>query len=226
MARNKDQDLILKWKKKKWFPLLAPEIFGSGKIGELIAETPEQTVGKTVVINYKIVSGSPQKQRINLVLKVVGTEGSNLKTELVGWEIMASMLKRIVRKRRERIDDSFVVKTKDDKYVQLKPLIITLVSASRSVNTQLMKFTKKYLVDFVTKKTYKDFVQSIVNETLQRDLKAKLNKILPIQFLDLRVFKLLENPTNKVIKKANDVLNEVKNYEFNEKKVEKEEKSE
>lgn len=215
MAKKmKDQNLILKWKKKKWFSLLAPDIFGNTNIGELIEDEPSNAIGKQVVINYQIVSGNPRKQKINLILKVVGTEGSNLKTDLMGWELLPSMLKRIVRKKKERVDDSFVVKTNDDLYVRLKPIVITAVRASRSVTAVIRNYTKKYFVDKVSNSTFKELTSEIINESLQRDLKSKLMKILPVQYVDLRYFKVIDNPTNRLIKQASDILNEAASFSF------------
>ncbi len=230
MAKTKDQQLMLKWKRKKWFTVKA-RAFNNKEIGQAMAESPEQLIGRFVTMNMMYLTNDPRKQGINVLFKITKTEGSNGIAEVYGYNLINAMIKRLVRKRTKRVDDSFILKTKDNKYVIVKPFIVTRTRVSRNVRSAIRKFTRTYLLNYFEHHTYEDFVKNVLNDSLVNELKSKLYKITPILHTFIRVFKLIEEPSNKQKRLYEEFKETVKAYniqieEKKEKKPKKATKSE
>ncbi|MEM2115408.1 MAG: hypothetical protein QW524_00360 [Candidatus Woesearchaeota archaeon] len=213
MAQKRStSDLMLKWKKKKWFPVKCKEIFGEQIIGEVLSEEVQQLIGRTLTLNLMTLTGDPRKQTYNLKFKITSTEGNSAIAMIVGMNMLEAMVKKLVRKRRSKIDDSFLIKTSDNRLLRCKPLIVTVSKVSNSVKSELRKLTRYLIYDYAKKTTYVDFVNDIIKEKLQNELKKPLNKITAIETFKIRVFKLLENPTNRDHVLFSKFESEVNNY--------------
>ncbi len=225
MAKSKDQQLMLKWKRKKWFPVKA-RAFNNKEIGQAMAESPEDLIGRFVTMNMMYLTNDPRKQGINVLFRIKKTEGSAGIAEVYGYNLINAMIKRLVRKRTKRIDDSFILKTKDDKYIIVKPFIVTRIRVSKATKSAIRKYTRAFFLDYFENHTYEEFYKAVLNDTLTSELKSRLYKISPILHTFIRVFKLIEEPTNKQKKLFEEFKETVKLYNISiEKKENKEKKS-
>ena len=124
MAKKTVQKTI-KVKKKKWYPILAPRTFNESVIGETPATDAESIVGKIVSANLMNLTGDMKKQNINMKFVVTEIKGDHAHTETSRYQMIPALIKQLVRRRRDRIDDSIICKTKDNKIINIKPIILT-----------------------------------------------------------------------------------------------------
>jgi len=200
MAKNlKKKQVKIKVKKKIWFKVLAPAIFGMKEIGESYLTTAEDAVGRVMKVNLRNLTGSMRDQNVYITLKISGIKGTALQTRAVGYELVPIFLKRIVRKRSSRIDEVLSFKSKDGQELKLKALILTFNRNNRSVGTSIRKALQEMLNEEIAKENFETFLSNLVNLKVQHSLKKKLNKIYPLKDVLIRDMRLTDLTDKDVV---------------------------
>jgi len=189
--RKKDKD-VQKWKKKKWYTLLAPGIFNNQMLGETSTIEPARVLGKAITVNLMNLTGEVKNQNVNLRLKVRDVKENQGHTEVVGYTLSPAFIKRVVRRRHSRVDSTFTVSTKDKKQLILKPMIITRNKANRSEVTSLRAGAKEALSTIAADNNYDDFIKGMVNYRMQLDMRKKLSKLYPLKTFEIKKMNLVE----------------------------------
>ena len=183
MATQKE---ILKKKKKKWMSILSTSHFNNSEIGETITSEPSTLVGRNVAINLMNLTQDIKTHNTKIVFKIKEVKNDRLMTEIVRYELVPASLRRMVHKDKEKIDDSFKAKTKDEVEVRIKPFIVTKSSANRSVLTAIRHKTRELLTEAIKKATYDAFMEEIIRFKLQNTIKRELSKIYPLTQFQIR----------------------------------------
>src|SRR3989344_2655780 len=95
--------------KKKWFTVVAPEIFGKNELVEITAYEPNELLNRPVELNFTQISGNPKDQSKKLILKITSTQGDRALTEPWHFYLMESFIGRTGRRFKEKFH--YVVKT-------------------------------------------------------------------------------------------------------------------
>lgn len=180
-----------KVKKKKWVTILAPSLFKDIPIGETPVFEPKKLVGKKMSYNLMNLTNDPKKQQVTIKLEITDADDTKAKTQLIGYEIIQSHLRRYMRPGRERIDMSFVVKTEDSKYVILKPFLLTVAKTKTSVLTALRHKCLETAADYASKTTFESLATDIITGKFQKLLRDHLSKVYPLKTCELRVMETL-----------------------------------
>jgi small subunit ribosomal protein S3Ae len=180
----------LKKKKKEWYEILAPKDFGNKVIGETIADDTSRLAGRTLTVNLSRLTGDLKKQNINMDFVITGVQEGKCLTKVNGFWMQPSSIKRMVRPGVGRIDDSFALKTKDGINVRVKPVLIAKTKVKGGVSRALRRTMISEIKSYVEKTSFDQIIQSLVSFNLQKDLKAKLNKIYPLKASQIRVFEI------------------------------------
>jgi len=191
MAINKSKT-IDPWKLKRWYPIYGPKYLRGAFIGETPATESKNVVGREVNISLAAVLNDMKKQNINVTFKITKLEGSNAITEVKKFEISPSYVRRQIRKDRDRVDDSIVLKTADKKDVVLKPFLVTKNPVNNSKKTLLRKMARQELKDYVSKVTYSELVQDLISTKIQKTLGNVLRKVCPLRSADIRVMEIVQ----------------------------------
>ena len=133
MAPNKRKTTTTKVKKKKWFPIYSPKSFGEVLLGETYISESEELNGKYITSNLSTITRSMRKQSVNVQFKVTSVVEGKGQTETVGYSLINAAVKRLVRRGRDKISDSIVAKSSDDKLIRIKPMILTRSNAKGSM---------------------------------------------------------------------------------------------
>jgi small subunit ribosomal protein S3Ae len=207
-----------KIKKKKWFQVVAPELFRSKTIGEIPLYEAEQMQGRNIKINMMALTGNPRNQQTNVFLRVSEIKEGKGMTGIMGLEVMPSSIKRYVRKGRTKIADSIVIKTKDDKKVRIKPLIITKARINKPTSTNVRIRARNEMIKLAQKLTFEKLVEEIIHNKFQKHVYSNITKISPIKQVEIRAFKIVEREGVEVQKIASE--KEVKKVSRKDKKQE------
>ena len=184
-------------KRKRYFKIIAPDILDNVLIGKSFIYEASDLKGRTAKVNLMSLTKDMSHQNINVKFRVIGlNDKKEGMTELIGYEIMPSAVRRMVRVNRDKIDDSFALKTSDDIKVRIKPLIITQNNTSKDKRNKIIKVARYYLYNRISNLNYKDLVSKIIRKEIQNDLKKLINKIYPVRTLEIRVFE--KEKRNKV----------------------------
>lgn len=175
----------IKRKKKRWVSIVAPKEFKSIEVGETLCTDPNLLTGKRVNINLMNLMGNVRKQNVSISLKVNGVEGERATTEFEGYHVLPAHVKRVVRKARDKLDDSYVYTTKDGIKVRIKLLILTKDKVQNSILSALRKKARDYLTEDLGKQNFSDVISSVLSGKLQSGLRGCLNKIYPLVVCDI-----------------------------------------
>ena len=173
--------------RKVWYRIVAPKLFGEMELGETYLSSPEQALGKTLKVNLKDLTGNVKDQSAYVNFKVEALDGNVLKASVIGYELTPTYVKRMVRKNTNRLDDYFVLATKDGKELVVKTLMVTQSKTQRSIQKQLRKKLQELLGEEVQKSTLEIFVSNLVTRKVQMNVKKLLHKIYPLNDVAVRV---------------------------------------
>jgi len=209
-------------RKKKWFPVIAPKLFKERVIGEIPLYESKAMLNRILSINMMNLTGNPRNQHINVVLRINEVKEGKGLTSILGFEMMPSSIKRIVRRGRTKIDDSVIVATNDNKKVRIKPLIITNTIINKSIANSIRLVVRKNLAGFASRLSFEKLVEEIMSFKLQNYLGSTASKIAPIRSSEIRRFRLVEKEGIRVMKPVK--MKEVKELVRKRKEELKEEK--
>ena len=113
------------FKRKAFYSIIAPKVFNNVKVGETPAAEKENVIGRSILVNLMTLTGNIKKQNKNARLTVDRVNGANAETYLSRLEMVSAFTKRLARKGKDKLDGAYICKTKDEKLVCLKYLLIT-----------------------------------------------------------------------------------------------------
>lgn len=173
-------------KKKAWLQIIAPPLFNNQPIGEIIIEEPEKAIGRRVTVSLMTLTNDPSRQNTHVSFVIKKIENNQCQTTLHGYSIIPVAVRKMMRRSRERIDDSFVTKTKDSIAVRIKPVVITRGRTKGGVLAKLRQQLRLGTIKMANKLAFIDLIQGLVAHKIQREIGQPLNKIYPIQTCELR----------------------------------------
>ena len=215
MAKKNKKDTKVKVKRKVWFNVIAPSIFNSREIGETYLEKVEQGVGRKMTVSLRDLTGSMRDQNVRVKLALNEVKANSLHSTPIGYSIVPTFVKRLVRKRTSRLDDVFTIKTKDGKPVIVKMLIVTYGSVNKSMATTLRMKVRSLMKADLSKNDFESFISRLVSLKVQHPIKKIVNKFFPIKEVLVRSVELVDEERARRIKES-----EVKEVEDTRVKVE------
>lgn len=187
MASKQKAQAGVKVKKKVWVSILAPKMFNEIVVGETPADSAQATVGKVVTVNMMTLTGDARKQSINAKLKIMDVKEGKAFTKLIKYEINPSAIKRLVRRNKERIDESLVYQTKDGVKVRIKPFILTINQTRSSTVAEIRKRLKVFLYKTIAQTTYDDLFKLVIENRIQKEIGMSISKLYPLKNVEIRV---------------------------------------
>jgi ribosomal protein S3AE len=182
----------IKSKKKVFVKILAPKQFNNQVIGESLVLDPRVLLERKVKMNMMSLTNDPKSQNVQVKFKITGLKGDSVETEIIGYKLLPAFVKRLVRKDKRRVDDCFLLKTKDNKVVVVKMFLLTLNSTSKSVATNLRRTVMNSLALKVSKLSFESFMVDLVTHRIQNTLRGELAKIYPLKQCEVRSLEVVE----------------------------------
>ena len=173
-------------KKKRWIKIQAPKLFNEQIMGESYVGEPQELVGRKVAVSLMVLTGEPQRQSINVAFRITGIKNDMAVTEVLGYKILPSSAKKLMRRNRSKIDDSFVVESADKKFVRIKPLIVTRGRTTGSVMASMRKLERAYLAKAISKMDTDSILRDAIQKRLQHGLSQMLRRLYPVSACEIR----------------------------------------
>ena len=175
-------------KKKKWVPIFVnKEFFNGVEIGETYVSEPELCLGKTLSVNLMNLTRDSRKHgNINVKFKILNYTNNQLFAELISLNLQVAQLKRTTRANKDKIEDSFIVKCKDNTQVAVKPIMLTKAEANNSILTALRHATRKFTSEFAKNTSYPQFMNEVISGNLQKEIRNAVKKVYPITSCNLK----------------------------------------
>ncbi len=226
MAKAKKAKLTKKIKKKFWFNIIAPQEFKGVKLGQIYLTHPEKCIGREMKYNLREITRNSKDQFITLNLLLTKVSGQTINAELMGYKMVPSFIRRMSRKKTEKVEDSYLLETKDKIPIRIKTTIITRGNTTKSVCSHIRKLAKEHVTKYAEKNPFVQFVQAATKKMVSIELKRKLAKTFPIKTVEIRE---IQRQDKKEIKKnlrleVKEIMKEKKQKRKEEARKEEEEK--
>jgi len=205
--------------KKKWIKVVALRPFNEQFIGETFVSETQDAIGRKIRLSLMNLTNNPKNQNVTIRFEITKKHAEGVGAEMTGYNLVASSVKRFVRRGCNRIDESYLFRTSDNKKVRIKPFILTRSLTKGSVLKAMRKAVKEFLSNNVQKSNYEKFVNDLLYHKLQKELRDHLKKIYPARVCEIRLMEIVKE------KRKSDVAEEKPDKEKAEKKA-KEEKEE
>lgn len=181
----------LKIKKKRWVPIFGPKMFGDQILGETYIGEMGEAQGRFVTVSMLQISHDPKKQNMSATFKINGQKEGGLAADFYGMKLAPSSLKRMVRRNKEKLDDSFHVVTNDGKLVQVKPLIVTRGHTTSAVLRDIRARMRNMIAYEASRSSYEKIAGDIVDHKLQRYVQEGCSALYPVGVSEIRQFLLI-----------------------------------
>lgn len=172
--------------KKSWHQMVAPKMFNEMALGETMAYTPEEMLGKRIVHNLMNLTKDVKRQNIVITFEVTGIQGGKGVTSVIAYTMVPSSVKRLVRRRSDRVDISFACETADGRIVRIKPLLVTRGNTTSVILRKLHHHAADYALKAVKRLTYEGLLNELVSYKFQAEMRQKLAKIFPLKSCEIR----------------------------------------
>lgn len=191
MAKAKKVDAnVQTWKIKKWVQIVSDKIFEKAVLGETPINDAKEAIGRIISVNMMTLTGDMKKQHISLTYKITDSRDNKLIATPIGYEISPSYIKRVVRKGKDRIDFSFLAKTKDEKVVVVKCVMIPRAIVHQSVRSLLKRVLAYETNEMASKGDFYQLLYDTTSFRFHNRVKAMLNRVYPLKNLEVRYLKI------------------------------------
>lgn len=192
-------------KRKKWYTVIATKDFQEMHLGETLAEEPQELIGRHLHLNLMTLLNDPKKQSITVHFKIESVKGDIGVATLVHYQLNNSYLKRMVRKTSNKVEESFLLTTKDGQLCRIKPVLFTRNKVNNSTLTSIRKKAEEHLKQVAQQLTLVELFSLVVSNKLQMELKGALRKIYPVSSCEIKMLYTEKSPTVKSTSQAQAV---------------------
>ncbi len=175
-----------KWRAKRWYNLLAPEMFNRQVLGETPSDEPGKLVGRVTEVTVQDLTGDFSKMHIKLQFKVDQIHGQDAHTQFVGHDMTSDYIRRLTRRKRTRTDLTVDVTTKDNWRMRVKPMAITDRRIQSSKQRAIRMLMGKVVRETAAKDTVGEFVKSVISGDLAKAIAVACKPIHPVSRVEIR----------------------------------------
>jgi len=164
--------------KKRWFAVIAPEIFKNREIGEVAAIEQNNLLGRTVEVSAAKLTDTPKDQHRKIVLQLSDLAGDKVNSIVKKSFFLDNYIQRTIRRYKERFILAENFKAKDDT-IKLKVLVLAVKKLHQKVRANLIRHIRASLTEKLsTAKTDELFLPANL-EKISGELRNEIKNIYP-----------------------------------------------
>jgi len=186
-----------KWKSKKWYRIVAPDMFDGSVVGETVASEPESLLGRVSEISLQDLTGDFSRVHIKVQLKIDGIRGGECITRFIGHDMTTDYVRRLTRRRRSKIDANFDVKTKEGYKIRIKPLSVTDKRINSSIKRSIRNKQKEVIKELANNSTLPELVSKMIFGDLAKEVAQSCKEIYPLKKVEIRKSEILSRPKDE-----------------------------
>ncbi|MDD9953804.1 MAG: hypothetical protein OXR66_05710 [Candidatus Woesearchaeota archaeon] len=175
-----------KTKKKHWLPIHAPASFNHTLLGETHVTDSEAVKTKSVTLNLMTLTDDPRKQGYSVRFDVTDVKDGKAQTQVIAMGMNPQATKRLIRRNRDKIADSFVLRIAGGRLVRVKPMLVTKTRTSKAAQTEIRLTVRKQLRDLYEKMQFDTIIKDIIEMKTQKLLRDVCSKTHPVRTADIK----------------------------------------
>ena len=206
-----------KWKAKTWYNILAPSSFDKITIADTLSDNPNKLINRVTEVSLQDLTNDFRKSHIKLFFKINKIEDTNALTQFIGHELTSDYLRRMIRRKRSKIDGVYDVTTRDGAVIRVKPFATTDKRIQNSQRKVVRETMKQIIYNQSKTSTLSEFIQFIIDGKLGSEVYKKCKKLYPVKRVEVNKTQVLKSPTIQIEDKK---LKKEEIKEENEKQIE------
>lgn len=187
-----------KWKAKSWYNILAPASFDNITIAETLSDRPDLLVNRVTEVSFQDITNDFRKSHIKLFFKVTNVDGSNAHTQFIGHTLTSDYIRRMIRRKRSKIDGVYDVKTRDGANLRVKPFATTDKRIRNSQKMVVRETMKKTISEKAEKMTMSELLKTIIDGKIGSDIYKNCKKLYPVKRVEVYKTEVLNPPTVEI----------------------------
>jgi small subunit ribosomal protein S3Ae len=213
-----------RWKSKNWYNVLAPAAFDNVTIAETLADTSEGLINRVTGVSFQDITNDFRKSHITLFFRINKVEATNAHTEFIGHTLTSDYLRRMIRRRKSKIDGVYNVTTRDGAVLRVKPFATTDKRIQSSQKKVIRETMKKTIFDQAKTNVMSDFIKIILDGRMGSEIYKNCKKLYPVKRIEIYKTEVVSQPTIMIEEKKPKKEEKEKTKEP-EKKAKKEEEA-
>ncbi len=192
---EKKAKVVDKWKLKSWYSAMAPEMFESKEIGQLVSSDEANLVNRIIKIGLGDMLGSFSQQTAytSLYFRVKEVKGKTVHTAFISHELVPGYVRTLGRRHRSIINQVDDVVTRDGVGVRIKTICISGLKVSESVRADVRRAISQNVKAIAKSTDFPALVQEMVFGKLSAKLYNSIKKMGPIKRVEIRKSEVKES---------------------------------
>ena len=179
---------------KRWYTVMAPEMFDRAELGETPADEPEQVYDRTVQTTLGELQNDPSENNTKLKFQITDVGSDTAYTDFIKHELPRDYLRSLTRRGTSKVDAFVTVLTTDDYRVQVQPVAYTTKSADHSQEHAIRKTMVDLVEDAAEERTFEGLVDSIVEGRLSSAIYGEAKTIYPLRRVEIQKTRVEAKP--------------------------------
>ena len=211
-----------RWKSKNWYNVIAPPAFDNVTIATALSDNPNNLMNRITGVSLQDLTNDFRKSHLTLYFKINKVDELNAFTQYDGHTLTSDYVRRLIRRRRSKIDGVYDVTTRDGAVVRVKPFATTDKRIQNSQKKVVREAMKKTIFDQGTTNTFSEFIKNILDGKVGSDIYLNCKKLYPVKRIEIYKTQVISQPT--IVIEEKKPKKEEKEEPTEEKKPEKKEK--
>ncbi len=179
---------------KRWYTVMAPEMFDRAELGETPADEPEQVYDRTIQTTLGELQNDPSENNTKLTFQITDVGSDAAYTEFIQHELTRDYLRSLTRRGTSKVDAFVTVLTTDDYRVQVQPVAYTTKSADHSQERAVRKTMVDLVEEAAEERTFEGLIDSIVEGRLSSAIYSEAKTIYPLRRVEIQKTRLEAKP--------------------------------
>jgi small subunit ribosomal protein S3Ae len=184
-----------KWKLKKWYEVLAPELFNNISLGTIPADDPDKLIGRVMETTLYDVTGDISQVHVKLYFQIIKVEGDKAYTWFKGHELARDYMRSLIRRKSSKIQGIFDITTKDGYVLRITTVALTSYRCKSSQKRAIRRIMRDYITSRAPELTLAELVSETLSYKISNEIAERARKIYPIRRVEVYKTKLLMVPT-------------------------------
>lgn len=187
-----------KWRAKNWYQIHAPKIFDEVIVAETLAEKPEMLQNRITEVSMQNITNDFRKSHIKLFFRVDHVQDSDAHTVYDGHTLTSDYLRRMIRRRKSRVDGVYDINTRDGATLRVKPFAIT----EKRIQTSQKKLIRQTMKDTILKegknKTLNEFLRDMLDGKIGSEIYKNCKTLYPVKRVEIFKTEIYQQPTIQI----------------------------
>ena len=183
-----------RWKSKNWYNVIAPPLFDGVTIADTLSDDPDNLINRVTEVSLQDLTNDFRRSHIKLYFKINKIEETTAHTQFVGHTLTSDYLRRMIRRRRSKIEGVYEVSTRDGATIRVKPFATTDKRIQNSQRRIVREAMKKTITDQGKTSTLSEFVSKIIDGKMGSDIYKNCKKLYPVKRIEIYKTEVISHP--------------------------------